>query len=79
MSNISQYQETNPEFYNTLKARIMKEYLSVIYLNMTLAKSEATDEEKIEMKEIFSYYTAYFEITKTNEGGSLIDIDSLFA
>lgn len=79
MANISQYQQSNPEFYNTLKGRIMKEYLSVIYLNMTLAKAQVTEEEKIEMKEIFSYYTAYFEITKTNEGGSLIDIDTLFA
>ena len=79
MNNIAHYQDTNPEFYNVLKGRIMKEYLSVIYLNMTLAKSEVTEEEKIEMKEIFSYYIAYFEITKTSEGGSLIDVDSLFA
>ena len=79
MSNIAPYQESNLEFYNSLKGRIMKEYLSVIYLNMSLAKSEVTPEEKAEMKEIFAYYTAYFGITKTSEGGSLIDVDTLFA
>lgn len=79
MDNIAQYQSSDPEFYSILKGRIMKEYLSVIYLNMTLAKAEVTDEEKAEMKEIFSYYTTYFGIAKTNEGGSIIDVDTLFS
>ena len=78
MEKIEHYQEDDPQFYDILKARIMKEYLSVIYLKITLAKSELSDEEKEEMKEIFSYYVGYFGITKTVEGGSLIDIDSMF-
>ena len=79
LEKIEKYKETDIDFYNNLKARIMKEYLSVIYLNMTLAKAEVGEEEKAEMKEIFSYYTGYFGITKTNEGGTLIDVDTLFA
>ena len=79
LANIEHYQETDLDFYQTLKGRIMKEYLSVIYLNITLAKAEVTNEERAEMKEIFSYYTALYGITKTSEGGSLIDVDTLFA
>lgn len=79
MDNIDKYRESDPTFYNSLKARIMKEYLSVIYLNMTLAKAEVTEEEKVEMKDIFAYYIAYFGIGATNEGGSSIDVDTLFA
>ena len=56
----------------------MREYLSVIYLKVTLASAEITDEEKAEMKEIFKIYTGYFGITKTYEGSPIIDIDSLF-
>ena len=79
MDQIAHYQDTDMDFYLALKARIMKEYLSVIYLKMTLAKSEISDQEKEEMKEIFSYYIGFFGIGKTSEGGSLIDVDSLFA
>ena len=78
MEKIDHYQEDDPQFYDILKARIMKEYLSVIYLKITLAKSELSDEEKEKMKGIFSYYIGYFGITKALEGGTLIDIDSLF-
>lgn len=79
MNKIEKYKEADPDFYNVLKGRLMKEYLSVIYLNMSLAKAEVTDEEKAEMKEIFSYYTGYFGIMKSNENGTLIDVDTLFA
>ena len=79
MEKIAHYQEDDPDFYNVLKARIMREYLSVIFLKMTLAKAEISDEEKAEMKEIFMTYIGYFGITRTYEGGSLIDADELFA
>ena len=79
MEKIDHYQATDMDFYLSLKGRIMKEYLSVIYLKMTLAKAEVSDQEKEEMKEIFSYYTGLFGIGKTSEGGTLIDIDALFA
>lgn len=78
MEKIDGYKDINPEFYNNLKARIMREYLSVIYLKITLAKAELSDEEKAEMKEIFKTYTGYFSITRANEGGAIIDADVLF-
>lgn len=79
MEKIDGYRESNPGLYNTLKARIMREYLSVIYLKMTLSPSEISDEEKAEMKEIFMTYTGYFGITKAYEGGDLINVDDMFA
>ena len=78
MSKIARYETSDPELYSTLKARIMREYLSVIYLKVVLAKSELSDEEKAEMKEIFKTYIGYFAITKVNEGGGVIDVDVLF-
>ena len=78
MEKIDGHRETNLEFYNNLKARIMREYLSVIYLTITLSKAELSDEEKAEMKEIFQTYTGYYGITRANEGGAVIDPDVLF-
>lgn len=79
MDKIDHYQDSDMTLYLSLKARIMKEYLSVIYLKMSLAKAEVSDAEKKEMKEIFSYYIGYFGIGKTVEGGSIINVDVLFA
>lgn len=79
MEKIEHYQNEDINFYNSLKARIMREYLSVIYLKITLAKAELSDEEKAEMKEIFKTYTGYFGITKSSEGGGLMNIDEMFA
>lgn len=80
MEKISHYQDSDNDLYNNLKARIMREYLSVIYLTMSLSKAEVSDEEKLEMKEIFKTYTGYFSITRFFEGGPTpLDIDTLFA
>ena len=78
MSKIAFYQDSDPDFYSVLKARIMREYLSVIYLKISLYKTILSDEEKAEMKEIFSTYTGYFNITLTNEGGTTINVDTFF-
>ena len=78
---IDKYKETNPSLYDVLKARIMKEYLSVIYLKMTLYGRDdilISEAEKAEMKEIFSYYVSYFGLQKVFEGGSNIDVNSIF-
>ena len=79
MEKISKYQESNIDLYNTLKTRIMEEYLSVIYLKMTLAKAEISEEEKAKMKEIFTTYTNYLGIARASEGGMQVDPDELFA
>ena len=78
MEKISHYETSDPDFYYSLKARIMREYLSVIYLKITLTKSELSDEEKARDKEIFKTYTSYFNITRAGEGGNVIDPDTLF-
>lgn len=78
MDSIEKYRSSNPLFYDELKARIMKEYLSVIWLKITLSKSELSDDEKREMKEIFYYYTSYFGITKAAEGGAPFNYDEMF-
>lgn len=78
MEKINHYQEDNPELYSNLKARIMREYLSVIYLKMTLAKAEISEAEKEKMKEIFTTYMGYFGIAKSNEGAPMINVEDLF-
>lgn len=79
MAKIEPYQTSNPDFYNTLKARIMREYLSIIYLKITLAKADMSEKEREEDKEIFKTYISYFAITRAGEGGTVIDVDTLFA
>ena len=74
MEAIAPLAESNPEQYEMLKARIMKEYLSNIYLKMVLYKDSYTDSEIAEMKEIWEYYIAYWNITKGGEGRDLSDI-----
>ena len=78
LDKIEGYKDLNPERYSTLKARIMREYLSIIYLKITLSKAELTQEEIKEMKEIFKTYTGYFSIAKSSENGSDVDPDVLF-
>ena len=78
MEKIDDHRENNPDLYNMLKARIMREYLSVIYLKISLWKAYLTEDEKAEMKEIFKTYTGYFSITRINEGANVIDVDVLF-
>lgn len=75
MTKISDYEFTNPALYKTLKDRIMKEYLLVIYLKIVLWKDNYTESERREMKEIFQYYTSYYNITRLCEGGSGVDLN----
>ena len=76
LESISHLQESDYEIYITLKNRIMKEYLSVIYLKMILYRSNYSDEEVDEMLETFNYYIQLFGITKSGEG---VDIINIFA
>ena len=71
---IAHLEETDPEQYELLKARIMKEYLSNIYLKMVLYKDLYTESEIEEMEEIWNYYTEYWNITRGAEGKTLPDI-----
>lgn len=62
---------TEPLKYETLKDRVMKEYLEVIFLKMKLYRSYYSDEEINEMLETFDYYITKFSITMQGEGNSI--------
>lgn len=71
MEAIAHLQESDPEKYELLKARIMKEYLSNIYLKMVLYKDFYSETEVSEMEAIWNYYTQYWDIRKGGEGADL--------
>ena len=75
LESIKHLESEDYALYSTLKNRIMKEYLSVIYLKMILYRSNYSDEEVNEMLEIFNFYTQLFGITKSGEG---VDIGNIF-
>lgn len=74
MDAIAYLESTDPEQYQLLKARIMKEYLSNIYLKMSLYKNAYSESEIEEMRQIWNEYIAYWNITKGGEGNDLGDI-----
>lgn len=71
---IAHLESTDPEQYELLKARIMKEYISNIYLKMVLYKDFYTESEINEMEEIWTYYTDYWQIKRGGEGAALPDL-----
>jgi len=71
---IAHLENTDPEQYELLKARIMKEYLSNIYLKMSLYKNAYSETEIEEMRQIWNKYIAYWDITKGGEGNGLTNI-----
>ena len=75
LAAIEPLKATQPLLYNTLSDRVMKEYLSVIYLKMKLYRSNYTSEEIDEMLETFEYYIQKFGIRYQGEGNS---IDGIF-
>ena len=75
VKSIEPLKQSDPNTYQTVYNRIMKEYLSLIYIKMSLYRSYYTQEQINEMHEIFDYYTAYYGLSKFSEGGAL---DNLF-
>lgn len=74
MDAIAHLEGSDPEQYELLKARIMKEYISNIYLKMVLYKDFYTESEINEMEEIWTYYTDYWQIKRGGEGAALPDL-----
>ncbi len=64
---IEGYKNIDPEYYNLLYTRIMKENLEVIYLKVKLYSDYFITEVE-ELKETFYFYANYFGITKVGEG-----------
>ena len=71
---IAYLESTDAEQYELLKARIMKEYLSNIYLKMVLYRDFYTESEVNEMKELWNEYIAFWNIKKGGEGADLTNI-----
>lgn len=74
MEAIAHLENEDAELYETLKARIMKEYLSNIYLKMNHYKDFYSETEISEMKDIWDTYIAYWNITGVGEGYALPDL-----
>ncbi len=75
LEDIAPIKQTQPLLYSKLSDRVMKEYLSVIYLKMKLYRSNYTTEEINEMLENFEYYIQKFGIINQGEGNG---IDGIF-
>lgn len=71
LESIAHYEETDPEMYQSLKDRIMKEYLSVIYLKAVVYGDNYSEEEMAEMRDTWNYYNEYFGIKNGGEGQPL--------
>ena len=71
---IKHIEEVDYSLYTTLKNRVMKEYLSVIYLKMSLYRGNYTTEEINEMLETWEYYIQLFGITHAGEGNGINNI-----
>lgn len=72
---VAPLEASDPSLYETLKNRIMKEYLNVIFYKLYLYKDNYSDEEVLSMKKIWDTYTELFGITRDGEGG---DLDEIF-
>ena len=75
LESIAHLKSEDYSLFETLKNRIMKEYLSVIYLKIILYRSNFSEEEINEMLDTFNFYTQLFGITKSGEG---VDIFNIF-
>ena len=65
---IEQYRTTNPDMYETLKNRIMKERLSPMYIKLAILSSAYSAQEIAEIKAEFKYYVNLFKLTEIAEG-----------
>ncbi len=76
MQSIEKYKTSDPDLYETLSNRIMKERLSPIYIKLTVLSSYYSEEERAEMKQEFKYYVNLFKLSELKEGsnfGNLLD------
>lgn len=71
LSAVEKYKTTDNELYAKLHDRIMKEYLSVIFLKLSYYQASYTSAQIAEMKANLKYYTTYFQITNYAENDSL--------
>lgn len=71
LAAVEKYKTADSELYNKLRDRIMKEYLSVIFLKLSYYQASYGSVQIADMKASFKYYTTYFQITNYAENDSL--------
>ncbi len=74
LAAIEKYQTTDPELYSLLKNRIKKEYLTSLFIKLTVLTSYYSTEEYEEMRAEFKYYINLFNITQVKEGDDFGDL-----
>ena len=74
LKSIEKYQETDPELYNLLKNRIKKEWVSPLFIKLTVLPSYYTEEEYEEMRAEFKHYVSLFKFTQIKEGHDFGDL-----
>lgn len=76
LAGIASLKESDATLFLTLENRIMREYLTVYYLKLTLYSDHYSTEEVASMKAAFKHYTALWNITRTVESGNLQGLDA---
>ena len=74
MKSIEKYETTDPELYELLKNRIMKERLSPIYIKITVLSAYYSDEEIAEFRAEFKHYANLFKLSESMEGADFGDL-----
>ena len=74
LASIAKYKITNPQLYDTLETRIMKECLMPLYLKLTVLSSYYSKEEYEDMRATFKKYVNYFRIVHATEGHDFGDL-----
>lgn len=75
LKDIEHLEFENYSLFTTLKNRVMKEYISVIYLKMMYYRSYYSESEIQQMIDDFNFYTQLFGIIRKGEG---VPIGNLF-
>lgn len=71
LASVEKYKGTDSALYEKLHDRIMKEYLTVLFLKLSYYQASCSAAEIAQMKADFRYYTTRFQIVNYAEGDSL--------
>ncbi len=74
LASIKKYEKSDPQLYEKLKNRIMKERLSPIYIKITVLSAYYSDEELAKFKAEFKYYVNMFKLSESFEGADFGDL-----
>ena len=74
LASIEKYQTSDPDLYTLLKNRIKKEYLSPLYIKLTVVKADYDEDEIAQMRAEFKYYVNLFKLSEASEGSGFGDL-----